>query len=438
MSMALKPNYNVDQLIDQLFNEPDLQKRRYIPDKMAKIGDWKSTDPLGKVLLDASEPLLLRNECAESLGKQGDPKALQYLSVALKDPDDELRRTVIWSIGQIGSKEGIPLLKDSFDDSSEMARRWIAKSLGRIFHPESFQTLKEYLIHIEQRKARIGNEERVIDDIFRAATSLIKEIGKKDENFWISKAIEYISKSENQSTLQACVALLCALATYCPELINYDEIVGHKSKSLQFSVRMDFLELLFKLGQTHELQLLFMNHEDLKTIAYRYLVALSSSFVDLFSVSQLQENTGFAVAFVEGLTLRRPFEISHHETSTMELLFSKHVHNLSFVQAYYEIKVLQTSDFSIIRKMLETDSLVTKALHLLSYFSNTPETFAILDRYALNKEKRIRQVVLAVLRRICSPPKEKCRPILEKIIEHERIWHMRRDARQIMLNENLV
>lgn len=53
--------------------------QKYLPDKFAKLGDWRSTPYLGELLTNKEETDIIRIECAESLGKQGDFNAIKYL-----------------------------------------------------------------------------------------------------------------------------------------------------------------------------------------------------------------------------------------------------------------------------------------------------------------------------------------------------------------------
>ena len=61
--------YDFHELLYNLKNEKNLDVKKYLPDKFAKLGDWRSTPYLGELLINKEETDIIRIECAESLGK---------------------------------------------------------------------------------------------------------------------------------------------------------------------------------------------------------------------------------------------------------------------------------------------------------------------------------------------------------------------------------
>ncbi|MHA2504070.1 MAG: HEAT repeat domain-containing protein, partial [Candidatus Kariarchaeaceae archaeon] len=194
---------SIDDLLIQLRDEPDLQIRRYIPDKLAKLGNWKSTEPLGNLIIDSLQPVVMRNEAVESLGKQGDPRAIPYLAQVLDDSEDDIRRTSVWSLGQIGTPETIPYIFSRIDDTWVETRRWVAKAAGRVRSPEVIDPLLQYYRTIDPVK-----DQRVFADIVRAFRSQIHYLSDQQLS-QLTRSFETLLTEDLQgSVLQALILFL--------------------------------------------------------------------------------------------------------------------------------------------------------------------------------------------------------------------------------------
>ncbi len=415
--MPAKPPYNVDDLIDQLFHEPDFEKRRYIPDKLAKIGDWKSTEALGKVLIDLSEPVLLRNECAESLGKQGDPKALDYLAQVISSEDAELRRTCIWSIGQIGLPEGIPLLKSRFGDPDVMCQRWIAKSFGRIWCQESANALLEFYNHLVQSEML---DERVLDDVLRAAGDLSPFASKKD---WEPIAISVLQSSDRPISHQASLKLLNALES-CPFGNNLGETII--PKLWHPLTKEGFCVLSRRCGFVDILESLWNSFKDLEVLSHLVAVEFPKA-QDRFL--QMCTDLPTCLAVGKGLLFA-----NHLDTRFLSILDAFHSESLNYLQLRYEFQIRLKGDFSLVKEMFADRRLITSAIRLLEYFGDLDEGVHYLSWYAIHGEKKHVQAVVSTIGRIFSKGivSSQLKKILQSILENERVWHIRRDARFLL------
>jgi HEAT repeat protein len=77
-----------------------------------------------------------RHQAAQALGKlrSGAKEAVPELVLALKDEDDDVRRTAAWALGEIGpeARDALPDLIEAFNDKNEGVRRYAAVALGQI------------------------------------------------------------------------------------------------------------------------------------------------------------------------------------------------------------------------------------------------------------------------------------------------------------------
>lgn len=415
--MPKKPSYDVNKLIDQLFNEESLEVRRYIPDKLAKMGDWRSTEPLGKVLTDPSQPLILRNECAESLGKQGDPRALQFLEVGLGSEDAELRRTCIWSIGQIGIPEGVELLRKMFSDPDLMCQRWIAKSLGRIAHPKSAKALLEYYNFLS-----LSDEfsPRVFDDIIRAAVDLTGFLSKDK---WVDICLRTLETTDRMITLQAILNLLNSMES-CP--FGPEFILNRLDKFWHPLTKNGIGRLCYSCHYVSILEKLWLDYSDPEILVFLVAERYPQEKDRFLAMCKTLD---LALAVGRGLLLGNHLDLDYLDA--MDEISSE---SLDFLQIRYELLVRLRKDISIINEMLQYPQLVTKAIRLLEYFGESSETVPILQDYGLNGEKKHVQAVVSTIGKIfkngivTKPLLE----VLESILENERVWHIRRDARLLL------
>ncbi len=423
--MPPKPNYSVEQLIDELFHEPDLQKRRYVPDKLAKLGDWRSTDPLGKILCDSSQPTILRNECAESLGKQGDPRALVYLSQCLHDPDPELRRTVIWSIGQIGRPDGIDLLRQTFFDSDKMCLKWIPKSLGRIFSPQSVAVLKDYWLHLQDRFPQVPPA--LLVEILRAAHNLFPFMDISHLRFWFSLAKSHLDDS-SPILVQASLILLNDIVSSSDIPLPCSFLEEKKPFLVNSPVKNHFFMLAHSLSCFQILQSLFHERNDPSILLYlaSFLYNSNPGQIDKYFSDQRS-----AIPFTKGLLFD---EIMDKKiVGMLEQLKSE---DLEFLQVYYSYRMHLERQFSIIQEMLSDRRLTATALRLLWLIPPDEDVTSLLMEYVRNGEKKYVQAVVWVVGKILEnfPPTSGLLDVLHYIVDHERIWHIRRDARLLLYN----
>ncbi|RMG35274.1 MAG: HEAT repeat domain-containing protein, partial [Methanobacteriota archaeon] len=350
-------------------------------------------------------------------GKQGDPKALHYLALCLDSEDSELRRTCIWSIGQIGLPEGVPLLRSRFADPDLMCQKWIAKSLGRILYQDSSDALLDYYHHLIQR----GNlHNRVLNDILRAAASLASFSNKDD---WEPIAISVLQNSGHPISHQAALKLLLSIGS-CP--FGHDVPEDIFSKLLHPLTKDLFYEMGWKCSIGDLLEMLWESSKDLKALTY--LVALrypnsSKRFL------QMCNDLNYCLAIGRGLLLG-----NHLDPEFLNVIQNFQSNTLDYLQIRYEFLVRLKKDISIIYEMFTEPRLTTSAIRMLEYFGTLDESVKILSEYAVHGKKKHVQAVVSTIGAIFSKGtiSDGLKDVLITILNHERVWHIRRDARLLL------
>ena len=87
---VLKLRKDVDGLVRALGSEKDSDAREAAADALGEIGDPKAVEPLIAALKDPDDDV--REAAAEALGRIGDPRAVDPLNAALNDPDHDVRQ----------------------------------------------------------------------------------------------------------------------------------------------------------------------------------------------------------------------------------------------------------------------------------------------------------------------------------------------------------
>lgn len=425
----------LEELIQKLNSDIDDEVRRYIPDKLAKIGDWRSTIPLGEVMINKTESSLIRNECAESLGKQGDPSALSFLEQVIHDDDEELRRTVIWSIGQIGVSEGIELLIAAWDDPYEMSRRWIAKSLGRIENSNVNEVLIEYFMKVIETHGLHHTEKRVIDDTIRAITSQISTFSESQLKTILNTLYELTEEKLSLVTIQAITRFLQELLRIS-ELFHEDVrafITNFSNRNKATPLLKEYLKIYFLLRSTEELSSYLNSHEDsVKRVAHVYLTALDPQIPDPNTLSLTQREI-----VVEGLLLNAKVFSNTNTAHEFHQIWPLNLqeNNLNLLQNIIELKVLGGMKYTEVVKIFSEPKLKSHFLHIISYFPHETTYLPILELIAEKGEKKHRQILVKSIQKLLEQDpisRDSLLSVARYIQQNDRIWHIRRDARRIL------
>ena len=397
-------------LLDQLFNEPDIDKRRYIPDKLAKLGDWGSTHALGQLITDNQQPDIIRNEGVESLGKQGDPDAVPYLVEVLSDEDDDIRRTAVWSLGQIGTPTALEPIFSMIQDPSVEVRRWVAKSAGRIRDNRVIAKLKDYILYLNH------DEERVLADIIRAVTSQITRVEPEEYEFWIRQCYLILQNNYPNYVKQAAILLLNEF--YKREIPVDIEALDSLFSEIREDDPLVRPNIIIAMGYAKNIE--FLKNLNHKNAIIARGIAGDINFVD--TILDKSEVTEEIIAALEAYTY----------LSVMPNLEKWYNHeNLSVQTQALQLHALHHLPIKRLLNAYEDNRGKFKVIELLRYYSD--EALIILEKIALDDEKVARQnsvyslISDEMIKNV--EDKNKLLSILEHVTKQERIWHIRRDAR---------
>lgn len=408
-------NYSFDDLVSELLTEKELEKLRYIPDKFAKLGDWRSTPYLGKILIDVKQSPILRNECAESLGKQGDPNAMKYLDLTLNDEDSDLRRTVVWSIGQIGTEDGVNILRKVFNDTSIQVRKWIPKSLGRIRSDNVIECLKDFY------ESDYSKSDVILPEIPRGIESQIKRCKRRDLEFWAAKCTEILRKNKNKIIAQAFSSLL--LRCIENHIVMEKQTLRHL---LEIKQNQDILtrpNLLLAMGYTDDLEFLKQNLEFDETYVALGIAGDIEFLENELAKNDLSEKR--IIAILKGLGYDSNQQ-TYRDYINHEILSIR----LEALEQYAK----QKNDMDILLKNYKLGRGKNRILYILRHYGD--DSLSIYENETHNGDKAARQAILSALSSINMRSnvknKESVYKILEFISVHEKVWHMRRDARNLL------
>jgi HEAT repeat protein len=92
------------------------------------IGDARAVDPLRAALGDPV-PEVVRI-AANALGKIQDPRAVDALIQALKNP--RARNSAAWNLGKVGDSRAVEPLVEAMKDQDQEFRKWAAEALAKI------------------------------------------------------------------------------------------------------------------------------------------------------------------------------------------------------------------------------------------------------------------------------------------------------------------
>ncbi len=399
-----------DDLINGLLNEPDIEIRRYYPDKLAKLGDWKSTGYLGSIMNNEDEPELLRIECAESLGKQGNPQSVLHLKKAVQSSIIELKRTSIWSLGQIGTPETAEIVMKSRYDKNKMVKKWVIKSLGRINNPICLEYLEDIV------RLQFDEYQSLLNLIMISVTQQLRYADNRKMNEWTDRCYDYIMNFEDIVIRQACLKLqnYCFTQKIVPEPNFYKKLLSIVSENDQL-LRPYILNNLALAGEFE-----FLNELELDIFVVK---ALSKSTNQSRLIDILDQYKKFESAIIEEVLTNLIVEYDCSKFLEIEADGIKYA-----ALHYYARKELEIER---ILSEIEKGKRLNFLLGLLRYFPN--DSFEILKDRMVKGTKAERQTILRVLENIDYIKNQRIIDavlnLLDEISDKDRIWHIRRDAR---------
>jgi HEAT repeat protein len=132
----------VDALI-QTLGDPDERVRWEAAWTLGRIGDPRAVEPLIQALGDPDERVRLG--AALALGRIGDPRAVEPLIQALGDPHGWVRLEAAVALREIGDPRAVEPLIQALGDPDEWVRLGAAVALGRIGDPRAVEPLIQAL-----------------------------------------------------------------------------------------------------------------------------------------------------------------------------------------------------------------------------------------------------------------------------------------------------
>jgi HEAT repeat protein len=126
----LQAKRDVTGLIKALGYQKDLHVGAAAAHALGQIGDPRTVEPLIGALKDPND--VLRRHAADALGQIGDPRAVEPLIIFLQDNDKYVRCAAAWALGQIGDPRAVEPLIGALKDPNDVLRDASAEALGKI------------------------------------------------------------------------------------------------------------------------------------------------------------------------------------------------------------------------------------------------------------------------------------------------------------------
>ena len=91
--------------------------------------------------LGSEKVAAVRAKVAWALGEIDDPRAVEALGAAVRDPEVEVRRQVVWALGELESPSAVPMLIPALRDSDVETRKHAAEALGNLESADAIDAL---------------------------------------------------------------------------------------------------------------------------------------------------------------------------------------------------------------------------------------------------------------------------------------------------------
>lgn len=399
----------VEMLISALHNETDVNIRKYIPDKLAKLNNTVALPHLQQILLDSTAPYIVRNECAEALGKFGTTSTITALSQVVHDSDPELRRTAIWALGQIGDESVVSILHSCMGDSDSKCRKWIAKSLARVESPLAFTVLFEYYTQF--------SADEYVKEALWGFGKLVVVASPEQLTALESLALKEFAANSSVTQLPAIRLLSRVYSVYTPS-----HIPDFKFSQYSLLIQQELVQIFGQLSQYAQLLQLYQHYINLQP---QILYSLAAHNNVKLLTSHIEVND---------------FTDRHWESLFMGIF---HALSSGYIVQYDYMQVPQqyTKPFILLTTFGDAAALLSYAqqypIPVLIGCQNFPYNDSVLQflfATAQNGTKVQRELVIAAIKKFCNAtPLPKTKEILYYMIQNDKIWHIRRDARKLLI-----
>ncbi len=198
-------------------------------------------------LANSADPRV-RAECAESLadmsGDDERPRAVEGLSVALGDPQPDVRAAAAFALGHIGDPSAVDRLIAGLDDDVPMPRQSCAIALGRIGDARAFDSLARALTDMQP------------DLRFQAATSLVEV----DRERALEPLLAALDDEDNGEVLSALALALGELGD-ARAVDRLAEVLDHSDLQARFNAAYALAS--FRDGRAVDTLVELLPHKDL-------------------------------------------------------------------------------------------------------------------------------------------------------------------------------
>ncbi|MCY3411478.1 MAG: HEAT repeat domain-containing protein [Candidatus Heimdallarchaeota archaeon] len=394
-----------DTLAHQFYSL-NLEKRKYIPDKIAKLNLKQAIPLLGNALLDKDEVDIIRNEAAEALGKLGFAEGEKYLKQIMTTDDEELLRTAIWSLGHIRSEGAKLLICNQLNGNSQFIKKWALIALQK-FDQIDKEIIDSLLVDFK------SNEDKTKIEILRLVQL------NQHSDAWRDLAIE-ILQSTTESNLQVVATefLLHAEHTITnAEMQILLEIFG----TLRYNrLKQALLRLLIANGADDQIYQL-MDHSDVREMK-DFIIYTRNIDIPLTLLKRDEYTEICLIALLK------------FDSVDIDITPYLIQNNLKIQLAALALHAKQRGPLEPLIAAYERGMGKAKILSLLAFYDG--ERIDLLEWEVKNGAKQHRRAALDALMLIYSRTKnEKIKNILEDVMENERVWYFRLDVKRFLNSE---
>ncbi len=143
---------------------------------------------LGRVFLQAGQPLPVRIEAARALTRMDDKGVAYLFAQALRQPEAELRQAAVWGVAWLGERRALDALKAALDDGDWRVRAAAAQALGLFRGSRVVEWLAGALMDEDDDVRRAAAESLAL--MGEEAHSILRE-AVEDEDFLLRRAAIY-------------------------------------------------------------------------------------------------------------------------------------------------------------------------------------------------------------------------------------------------------
>jgi HEAT repeat protein len=132
---------HIEVIIHRLWEDVNVDVRAKAAEALGRFGDPRVVELLILALRDPEEGV--RAAAAEALGRLGDAQAVEPLILALRDPDVRVRAAAAEALGRLGDPRAVEPLILALRDPDVGVRAKAAEALGRLGDPRAVEPLIE-------------------------------------------------------------------------------------------------------------------------------------------------------------------------------------------------------------------------------------------------------------------------------------------------------